>query len=169
MPMLKTVMKGGLAALAVAVMTAGAYAWPASATTTLNVRSGPGTQFRVVDVLQRNEPVEVDYCRGSWCFIQSRDGQGWASSSYLARYQAPQPPQWQQPPNWQRPPQQPPHWQRPPQQPPHWNQPRPPQWGNPGWGSNPGWGNPGWGNDWNRPNNNSQVCYDGPNGAFCFG
>ena len=165
MPMLKTALKGGLAALAVAVMTAGAYAWPAAATTSLNVRSGPGTQFRVVDVLQRNERVEVDYCRGSWCFIQSRDGQGWASAGYLTRYQPPQPPQWQRPPVVR-----PPQWQRPPVQPPHWNQPRPPQWGNPGWNDpwDNGWNNPGWNDDWDRPND-SQVCFNGPNGAFCFG
>lgn len=60
-----------------------AYAEPATATTTVNVRSGPGTQYSVVDVLQRGERVEVIQCRGSWCEVDKRGRDGWVSSNYL--------------------------------------------------------------------------------------
>jgi hypothetical protein len=76
----KTAIKGGLAALMVAAMSAGAFAWDAVATTSVNVRSGPGTQFRVVEVLQRGEVVDVEYCRNGWCFLDlGWNGNGWTS------------------------------------------------------------------------------------------
>ncbi len=149
----KTAIKGGLAALMVMVMTAGAFAWDAYATTALNVRSGPGTHFRVVDVLQRGQVVDVEYCRSGWCFIQTgRYGHtGWASQNYLrqAGYQPPRP----QP--------QPPHWGGgyPRPQPPHWGgypRPQPPHWGG-------GYPRP------QQPGYSSQVCFNGPNGYFCVG
>lgn len=162
-----TALKGGLAALIVMVMTAGAYAWQATATTSVNVRSGPGTNFRVVDVLQRGERVEVEYCRGSWCFInQYQYGpNGWVSANYLAQAGW-QPPRPQPQPPVVRPPVQPPHWNPYPPRPPHWNPnpPRPPHWNPypprpPHWGHQPPPQNPG----------NSQVCFNGPNGYFCVG
>lgn len=150
----RTAIKGGLAALMVAVMTAGAFAWDAVATSPLNVRSGPGTQFRVVEVLQRGEVVDVEYCRNGWCFLDlGWNGNGWASQRYLAQAGSWQPPRPQpQPPVWQPPRPQPPHWNNPPR-PPQWNNPpRPPQWNNP------------------RPTPpNSEVCFNGPNGYFCVG
>ncbi|HEY9010321.1 MAG TPA: SH3 domain-containing protein [Devosia sp.] len=56
----------------------------ATALTTLNVRSGPGTAFPVIDVLRPGEGVAVAGCRPGWCFIRSRHGEGWASAGYLA-------------------------------------------------------------------------------------
>lgn len=162
MALKKNMLMGGLAALMMMVMTAGAYAWTASATASVNVRSGPGTGYRVIDVLQRGERVEVEYCRSGWCFIdQGRFGpNGWVSGNYLSQgYQQPRPPVYQppvqRPPQWNPYPPRPPHWQPNPPRPPHWNpSPRPPHW---------------------RPdprpphNNNSQVCFNGPNGYFCVG
>lgn len=81
----KKIIAGTLAALALAATTAGAFAAPAFATTHLNVRSGPGTHFRVVDVLSRGERVDIQYCRGSWCFVEKRGPDGWASARYLDR------------------------------------------------------------------------------------
>lgn len=149
----KTAIKGGLAALMVAAMSAGAFAWEAVATTSVNVRSGPGTNFRVVEVLQRGEVVDVEYCRSGWCFLDlGWNGNGWTSQRYLAEAGG-----WH--PNPPRP--QPPHWVNPPR-PPHWNYPRPPHWGHP----RP----PHWDNDWRpRPPGNSEVCFNGPNGYFCIG
>ena len=98
----KTAIKGGIAALMVAMMTAGAFAWEAYATSPLNVRSGPGTNYSVIASLQRNQVVDVQYCRSGWCFLDTgRYGRtGWASQNY-------------------------------PPRPPHWGYPRPPHW-NPG-------------------------------------
>src|SRR5699024_1306942 len=111
----KTAIRGGLAALMVALMRVGAEAWDAVATTSLNVRSGPGTQYRVVKVLQRGERVDVEYCRSGWCFLDMGwNGNGWASQNYLAQAGAWQPPRPQpQPPQWRPNPPRP--------QPPHWN------------------------------------------------
>lgn len=76
------------AALAVAGLMAGtsvAAAADAAATTTLNVRSGPGTGFGVVSTLQRGQIVELLDCNRSpgWCLIDDRGRQGWASSRFL--------------------------------------------------------------------------------------
>ena len=75
-------------ALATLMASAGAaFAYDAAATTALNVRSGPGTSFRVVGVLQQNQVVQVLECNPSntWCRIQDRTIQGWASARYLQR------------------------------------------------------------------------------------
>lgn len=73
------------AVIALCIGTAAASAAPAYSTTTLNVRSGPGTGYRVVDTLRPGEPVNIDYCRGSWCFINKAGPDGWASAAYLSR------------------------------------------------------------------------------------
>ena len=67
----KTAIKGGIAALMVAMMTAGAFAWEAYATSPLNVRSGPGTNYSVIASLQRNQVVDVQHCRSGWCFLDT--------------------------------------------------------------------------------------------------
>ena len=56
----------------------------ATALTTLNVRSGPGTGYRVIDVLRAGESVSVAGCRPGWCFVHTRHTAGWASAGYLA-------------------------------------------------------------------------------------
>ncbi len=61
--------------------SASAMAYTAYATTELNVRSGPGTGYRQIDVLGYGERVNVSYCEGSWCKLR---GGGWASANYLA-------------------------------------------------------------------------------------
>ena len=72
-----------LAALLFAVLPLPALA-DARALTTLNVRSGPGTGYPVVDVLRRGEAVAVADCRPGWCFVHTRHAAGWASAGYLA-------------------------------------------------------------------------------------
>lgn len=142
----------GLAALAMIATTAAASAAPAYATSNVNVRSGPGTGYRVVDTLRRGEAVDVQYCRGSWCFIQKRGPDGWVSANYLNRGGRPG---WYDDDNWNRPPHwnpnpRPPHWNQRPPRPPHWNprpDPRPPYPTRPG----------------------ASFCYNGPNGYFCVG
>lgn len=73
--------KTTVSAAALLLASAGtAAAFPATATTDLNVRSGPGTGYSVVDQLETGQTVEVTGQRGSWYQIE---GQGWASGNYL--------------------------------------------------------------------------------------
>ena len=66
------------------VLTGAAMASPAAAVTALNVRSGPGVGFHVVDVLHTGERVNVETCRrNGWCFVTHRGRDGWVSSNYL--------------------------------------------------------------------------------------
>jgi hypothetical protein len=153
MALSKKIMAGGLAALALLATTAAAFAAPAYATGNVNVRSGPGTGYGRVDVLVRGQQVDVQYCRGSWCFVQKSGPDGWVSASYLSRsgggWQDDD--DWGRPPHWTPTPPRPPHWNPYPPRPPHWNPPRPQPW--PGHGGN----------------NNGSVCFNGPNGYFCIG
>ena len=69
---------------AIVLGTAGAaLAAPAVATGSVNVRSGPSTQYHKVDTLQRNQVVEVTGCRGGWCYVEKRGSNGWVSANYL--------------------------------------------------------------------------------------
>lgn len=134
----------GLAALAIVVTTAAASAAPAVATSNVNVRSGPGTGYQVVDSLRRGERVDVQYCRGSWCYVEKRGPDGWVSANYLSSGRPGD--QWERPrpPSWNPAPPRPPHWNPRPPRPPHWNQPYP-----------------------TRPG--ASFCFNGPNGYFCAG
>lgn len=64
--------------------SSGGFNRDAVASVALNVRSGPGTNYGVVDTLTRGERVRVGECRSGWCLIRSQDGTGWASERYLA-------------------------------------------------------------------------------------
>ena len=152
MALSKKLMAAGLAALAVLATTAAASAAPAHATNNVNVRSGPGTGYAVVDSLRRGERVDVQYCRGSWCFVEKRGPDGWVSANYLDRGRGGS---WDngrdRPPHWNPRPPRPPHWNPGPPRPPHWN-PRPPRpWPGHGGGSH------------------GSVCFNGPNGYVCIG
>lgn len=156
MALSKKLMAAGIAALTVLATTAAASAAPAFATSNVNVRSGPGTGYGIVDALRRGDRVDVQYCRGSWCFVEKRGPDGWVSASYLDRGRpgGGWDDNWDRPPQWNPRPPRPPHWGggHPPR-PPHWN-PRPPR-------PQP-WPGHGGGND-------SSVCFNGPNGYFCVG
>ncbi|WIY51850.1 SH3 domain-containing protein [Devosia sp. YIM 151766] len=142
----------GLATLGLLVTTIAASAAPAVATGNVNVRSGPGTSYGVVDTLRRGEQVDVQHCRGSWCFVEKRGPNGWVSANYLSSGDR----------GWNRPPPPPPVWTPPrPPRPPHWNprpRPQPPHWNSnprPVYPVRPG--NPG-----------ASFCFNGPNGYFCM-
>jgi uncharacterized protein YraI len=85
MQLKRTLITLGAAALAVIIGTAASYAAAAYATGTVNVRQGPGTGYGVVDVLRRGEAVEIERCRGSWCFVRKSGPDGWVSANYLGR------------------------------------------------------------------------------------
>ena len=67
---------------AVVAISAGA-AFAATATASVNVRTGPGTQFRAVDTLYPGERVGVVDRDGSWCAVEKTGPNGWVSCRYL--------------------------------------------------------------------------------------
>lgn len=151
MALSKKLIAGGLAALALLATAGAAMAAPAYATSNVNVRSGPGTGYAAIDTLRRGEPVDVQYCRGSWCFVEKAGPDGWVSSSYLQRGGNPGWDNgWDNPPQWNPRPPRPPHWNPNPPRPPVWN-PRPPR-------PQPYPVQPG-----------GSFCFNGPNGYFCAG
>ena len=78
----KTILFGAASAL---VLSAGAAnAVPATAENSLNVRSGPGTQYEVVGTIRAGETVDAGNCTGSWCRVSFSGGTGFANRSYLA-------------------------------------------------------------------------------------
>lgn len=56
-----------------------------TATTDLNVRTGPGPQFPVMGVIATGETANLQGCiEGSkWCSVTTKAGEGWAYSEYL--------------------------------------------------------------------------------------
>jgi uncharacterized protein YraI len=62
-----------------------ASAATATATTDLNIRSGPGPQYKVIGVVGAGQSTEITGClEGSkWCTIASNGGEGWVYSDYL--------------------------------------------------------------------------------------
>jgi uncharacterized protein YraI len=165
MALSKKLMAGGLAALALLATTATAFAAPAVATGNVNVRSGPGTHYARVDTLARGERVDVQYCRGSWCYVEKRGPDGWVSANYLSRgggggwTPAPPPPVVitpPRPPHWNPGPPRPPQWDPAPPRPPQWN-PRPPRPQPQPWPVYPG------------NNNSGSICFNGPSGYVCIG
>ncbi|NMA98008.1 MAG: SH3 domain-containing protein [Phyllobacteriaceae bacterium] len=73
-----------VAAAAVVMFLPAAQAAPGTVTTNVNVRSGPGTNYSVVNVLQRGTAVDVQQCQSSWCYVQTRGTNGWVSANYLS-------------------------------------------------------------------------------------
>ena len=73
-----------VAAAAIVVFLPAAQAAPGVATSNVNVRSGPGTGYGVVDTLRRGQNVDVQRCQGSWCYVVKPGPDGWVSASYLS-------------------------------------------------------------------------------------
>lgn len=74
-------------AIAAALLSAAALpgiAQAATATASVNVRSGPGTSYSVVDTLRAGQQVEIDRCTGGWCFVEKSGPDGWVSARYLS-------------------------------------------------------------------------------------
>jgi uncharacterized protein YraI len=68
-------------AASAALFASVAAAAAAVATTDLNVREGPGTEYPVIGVLQAGEEVDIAGCQYGWCGLA---GGGYASQGYLA-------------------------------------------------------------------------------------
>ncbi|MEO7220941.1 MAG: SH3 domain-containing protein [Devosia sp.] len=67
---------------AVLALSAGA-AFAATATASVKVRTGPGTQFRAIDILYPGERVAVIDRAGGWCAVEKSGPNGWVSCRYL--------------------------------------------------------------------------------------
>lgn len=76
--------KIAFAATLVTAATLPGIALAATVTSSVNVRSGPGTNYAVVDTLRAGEQVDVDRCSGSWCYVEKSGPDGWVSSRYLS-------------------------------------------------------------------------------------
>ena len=64
--------------------TGAAFASPGEATAALNVRSGPGVGYAVVDTLQPGESVDIGQCQAGWCYVTYNGPAGWAAATYLS-------------------------------------------------------------------------------------
>ncbi len=76
---------GLLAAFFLLVGSGQAMASSASASVDLNMRSGPGTQYRVIATIPRGGRVEVRGCSGGWCDVVWAGRRGFASERFLSR------------------------------------------------------------------------------------
>ena len=84
---MKRILASTTAAFAVIAMTGAAAAQTAaSATTDLNIRSGPGPQHEVVGVIGASEEATVHGCLedSKWCKVSHDGTEGWSYSDYLA-------------------------------------------------------------------------------------
>jgi len=94
---MRTLARLVLSGLALAGGLFGTAALGAEATASVNVRSGPGTGYAVVDTLRAGESVDIDRCVSSgWCFVRKDGPDGWVSARYLSNdgsssVRAPQP------------------------------------------------------------------------------
>ncbi len=57
-----------------------------SATTAVNVHSGPGSRYEIIGVLGAGKQASLAGClkNSGWCSVAMGDGQGWVYSDYLA-------------------------------------------------------------------------------------
>ncbi len=63
----------------------GGGAGNAVTTSSLNVRSGPGTRYVVIDVLRSGESLRVSNCNNGWCWATHRGPSGWVSQNHVTR------------------------------------------------------------------------------------
>lgn len=77
---------GGMLQLAAIVASppADAHNQVATATTWVNIRSGPGTNYRKLGVLHQGESLEVTGRRGSWTVVRYKGKTAYIYSSYLS-------------------------------------------------------------------------------------
>ena len=74
-----------------ALLLSAGIASAATVTNDLNLRSGPGTRYGVIDTMPAGAYVNVIGCGGSWCRVDWHGRVGYASASYLGGGRAPMP------------------------------------------------------------------------------
>ena len=70
---------GLLIGLAVPTAASAAYT-----TGSVNIRTGPGTEYGVITTAPPGAYIAVGSCVRSWCSVRFRGISGWMSSSYIA-------------------------------------------------------------------------------------
>lgn len=75
---------GGLAATALFATAGFAFAEAGHTVSGVNLRSGPGTNYEVIESLPRGEPVTIGTCEADWCQVSVGEASGWAWEPYLA-------------------------------------------------------------------------------------
>lgn len=71
-------------AVGIAMAAGGAHAVEAAAKSAVNVRTGPGTGYAIVDQLTAGEIVNVTECAPSnFCFVEHSGPDGWVSANFL--------------------------------------------------------------------------------------
>lgn len=83
MPLSLKLLAGAVAGLALAASAGATLASPGQATASVNVRTGPGTSYPVVDTLYPGEDVDIGRCTGGWCYVRHSGADGWVSGRYL--------------------------------------------------------------------------------------
>ena len=75
------------ATIGLALSVSGAFAFAAKSSTALNIRSGPGTGYDIVDALYKGEQVNVNKCTSSkkWCYITHSGPDGWVAAKFLKK------------------------------------------------------------------------------------
>ncbi|MEO8757892.1 MAG: SH3 domain-containing protein [Devosia sp.] len=89
--------KAGALGAAITALTIG-VASAAVATSSVNVRTGPSTSYRVVDTLRPGEQVNVVAKSNGWCRVTKAGPDGWVSCAYLADSRV-RPPVYREPPS----------------------------------------------------------------------
>ena len=84
MSLKSNLIKAGALGAAITALTIGA-ASAAVATSSVNVRTGPGTSYHVIDQLFPGEPVAITDRSSGWCEIARPGPNGWVSCAYLAQ------------------------------------------------------------------------------------
>ena len=72
-----------LLAAGIALAATAAIAAPGHASVNANVRSGPGTAYKIVDRLEKGEYVIVKECGANWCLIGHIGNDGYVSRSLV--------------------------------------------------------------------------------------
>jgi len=76
-------LKPAIAAALIAISAGAATAKPAEALNELNMRSGPGPQYRTIISMPRGANARVWNCDGAWCQVSWNGYSGYASERYL--------------------------------------------------------------------------------------
>ncbi len=80
----KTFLSATIASIAVLASATAALATPVAATRGVNVRSGPGTNFSILDTLRGGEFAEAVECvQSGWCRVEHDGPSGWVYNTYL--------------------------------------------------------------------------------------
>jgi len=76
-----------LATMGIVITASSAFAYTAKSSSALNVRSGPGTGYNIVDALYTGEKVNVSKCSKSkkWCYVSHAGPDGWVAAKYLKK------------------------------------------------------------------------------------